>query len=84
MDDGRPETPACLGRPLGAAAAHGADLGRVPHRARARGGRIVLDPGARFLHPGSADEIFPIMGGRFCAVVPGDAFERRLQFRNRG
>ena len=54
------------------------------YRARRAGARIVLDPAALFLHPGSAPEIHPILSGRFYAVVPGTATKRYLQFRNRG
>lgn len=152
-DDGRPETPACLGVLLGTAAEHAADLvgplvvdtdrrdrlsfpvriagrtlfgvdevaarGTLPgfahlfngalvaaalfrrvglpdarffirgdeveflFRTRAHGGRVVLETSARFLHPGSEHEIFPIMRGMFYAVVPGDEFKRYHQFRNR-
>lgn len=54
------------------------------YRARRAGARIMLDPGAPFLHPGSTAEIHPILGGRFYAVVPAGAAKRFLQFRNRG
>ena len=53
-------------------------------RARRARARIVLEPGAAFLHPGSMPEIHPILGGRFYAVVPDTAIKRYLQFRNRG
>ena len=53
-------------------------------RARRAGARIVLDPAAAFLHPGSMPEIHPILGGRFYAVVPATAAKQYLQFRNRG
>lgn len=53
-------------------------------RARRAGAGIVLDTGAAFLHPGSAPEIHPILGGRFYAVVPDGEFKQFHQFRNRG
>jgi rhamnopyranosyl-N-acetylglucosaminyl-diphospho-decaprenol beta-1,3/1,4-galactofuranosyltransferase len=39
---------------------------------------------ARFLHPGSAPEIHPIMFGIFYATVPNSDFKAYHQFRNRG
>lgn len=54
------------------------------HRARRAGVGIVLDTEARFLHPGSAPEIHPILFGRFHAVVPLSADKRFYTFRNRG
>jgi len=53
-------------------------------RARRAGARIVLDPAARFLHPGSQAEIHPILLGRFYAVVPQEKGKQFYQFRNRG
>lgn len=54
------------------------------HRARRAGVSVVLDTEARFLHPGSAPEIHPIMFGLFHAVVPLSADKRFYTFRNRG
>jgi len=54
------------------------------YRARRSGAAIMLATDAHFLHPGSAPEIRPIMGGRFYAVMPDTAFKRGYQFRNRG
>ena len=54
------------------------------YRARRAGARIVLDPGAPFLHPGSQREITPILFGLFYAVVPADPVKQFYQFRNRG
>lgn len=54
------------------------------HRARRAGVSIVLDTEARFLHPGSAPEIHPILFGLFHAVVPLSADKRFYTFRNRG
>ena len=53
-------------------------------RARRAGAGIVLATAAGFLHPGSAPEIHPIMGGRFYAVMPGTEMKQQCQFRNRG
>lgn len=52
-------------------------------RAREARARIVLDPRAQFLHPGSRPEIHPIFGGMFYAVVPTDAAKQFYLFRNR-
>lgn len=54
------------------------------HRARRAGVGVVLDTEARFLHPGSAPEIHPILFGLFYAVVPLSAAKRFYTFRNRG
>jgi rhamnopyranosyl-N-acetylglucosaminyl-diphospho-decaprenol beta-1,3/1,4-galactofuranosyltransferase len=53
------------------------------YRARRAGARIALATGTAFLHPGSAAEIHPILGGAFYATLPADAGKRFLQFRNR-
>ena len=53
------------------------------YRARRAGATVLIDPGAPFLHPGSAPEIHSILGGRFYAVVPGTPEKRFLQYRNR-
>jgi len=53
------------------------------YRARLAGIRIVLDPAARFLHPGSAAEIHPILFGLFYAVVPASPAKQSYLFRNR-
>lgn len=52
-------------------------------RAREARARIVLDPQAQFLHPGSRPEIHPIFGGMFYAVIPIEAVKQFYQFRNR-
>ena len=52
-------------------------------RARRAGLRITLDPAAAFLHPGSHDEIHPILFGEFYAVVPACHSKRFYLFRNR-
>lgn len=52
-------------------------------RARRACAGVVLDGTARFLHPGSAPEIHPIMGGLFYATLPTDPAKQLLQFRNR-
>ena len=54
------------------------------HRAGRDGVGVVLDTEARFLHPGSAPEIHPILFGLFYAVVPLTADKRFYTFRNRG
>ncbi len=53
------------------------------YRARQAGARIVLHTATRFVHPGSAAEIFPIMFGAFYATAPAEGFKRFHQFRNR-
>ena len=53
------------------------------YRARAHGASIELRPEARFLHPSSESEIFPILFGRFYAVVPSSSTKRFYLFRNR-
>ncbi len=53
------------------------------YRARRAGARIVLATGTPFLHPGSAAEIHPILGGAFYATVPVDEGKQFHQFRNR-
>jgi len=53
-------------------------------RVRRAGLLVVTDCRTRFLHPGSEQEIHPILGGRFYAVVPPDSLKRAYQFRNRG
>ncbi len=53
-------------------------------RARRAGLRIVTDSQTAFLHPSSNEEIHPILGGLFYAVVPCDDRKRACQFRNRG
>lgn len=53
-------------------------------RARRAGAVVMLATAAGFLHPGSAPEIHPIMGGRFYAVLPGTEMKQQCQFRNRG
>ncbi len=53
------------------------------YRAQAGGIRIVLDPRARFLHPGSEREIHPILFGLFYAVVPTSPAKQDYLFRNR-
>jgi len=53
-------------------------------RMRRAGLRILTDPFAGFLHPSSAAEIHPILGGRFYAVVPNETIKCFYQFRNRG
>jgi rhamnopyranosyl-N-acetylglucosaminyl-diphospho-decaprenol beta-1,3/1,4-galactofuranosyltransferase len=45
---------------------------------------VRIEIAARFLHPGSAPEIHPIMFGLFYAVDPPTALKRYCQFRNRG
>ena len=52
-------------------------------RARRAGAGVVLDSAARFLHPGSAPEIHPNMGGLFYATLPTSPAKQFLQFRNR-
>jgi rhamnopyranosyl-N-acetylglucosaminyl-diphospho-decaprenol beta-1,3/1,4-galactofuranosyltransferase len=52
-------------------------------RARRAGAGIVLATDAAFLHPGSAAEIHPILGGAFYATLPVEESKRFLQFRNR-
>ncbi len=54
------------------------------YRARRAGAVIVLDTEAAFTHPGSAQDIHPIMFGRYYAVMPSDPVKQALQFRNRG
>ncbi len=53
-------------------------------RARRAGARITLLSAVEFMHPGSAQELHPIMGGLYYAVVPRAAAKRTLQFRKRG
>ncbi len=53
-------------------------------RAKRAGLRVVTDTQTGFLHPSSAAEIHPILGGTFYAVVPCSPFKRHYQFRNRG
>lgn len=53
-------------------------------RARRAGAGIVTVTDAVFLHPDSAGEIHPILGGLFYAVVPASPLKRHHQFRNRG
>lgn len=53
-------------------------------RLRRHGLRVLTDPAVAFLHPGSNQEIRPILGGRFYAVVPDDPVKKFHQFRNRG
>jgi rhamnopyranosyl-N-acetylglucosaminyl-diphospho-decaprenol beta-1,3/1,4-galactofuranosyltransferase len=53
------------------------------YRARRAGARIVLATGTPFLHPGSAAEIHPILGGAYYATLPLDAAKRFHQARNR-
>jgi rhamnopyranosyl-N-acetylglucosaminyl-diphospho-decaprenol beta-1,3/1,4-galactofuranosyltransferase len=52
-------------------------------RTRRAGAGIALATHAAFLHPGSAAEIHPILGGAFYATLPVDEVKRFLQFRNR-
>jgi len=54
------------------------------YRARRHGLRVLIDTAARFLHPSTKGEIFPILGGLFYAAVPGTELKRYYQFRNRG
>lgn len=54
------------------------------HRAVRAGIAVRIGTAARFLHPGSAPEIHPILFGAFYAVVPTGARKRHIQFRNRG
>lgn len=53
-------------------------------RARRRGLHVLIDTAARFRHPSTKGEIFPILGGLFYAVMPGTPMKRYYQFRNRG
>jgi len=53
------------------------------YRARRAGARIVLATGTAFLHPGSAAEIHPILGGAYYATLPVDEGKQFHQFRNR-
>jgi rhamnopyranosyl-N-acetylglucosaminyl-diphospho-decaprenol beta-1,3/1,4-galactofuranosyltransferase len=39
---------------------------------------------ATYLHPDGSDEFKPMLGGRFHAQDPGDAFKRYYTYRNRG
>ena len=54
------------------------------YRARQFGARVILDPMARFRHPGSSAELKPMLGGRYYAVLPSNPLKRRYTFRNRG
>lgn len=53
-------------------------------RARRAGVKIVTDASVGFLHPSSAREIHPILGGRFHATEPLERRKQHCQFRNRG
>jgi rhamnopyranosyl-N-acetylglucosaminyl-diphospho-decaprenol beta-1,3/1,4-galactofuranosyltransferase len=54
------------------------------YRCLRAGLRVGIHTAARFLHPGSAPEIHPIMFGLFYAVVPESELKSYYQFRNRG
>ncbi len=53
-------------------------------RARRASLRIVTDTRVGFLHPACDQEVHPILGGAFYAMVPGEPVKRYCQFRNRG
>ncbi len=53
-------------------------------RALRAGASVLLETDALFLHPGSAPEIHPILGGLYHAVVPACRTKQYYLFRNPG
>ena len=53
-------------------------------RAKKHGAKVVMNTAAKFLHPSSDPEIFPVFWGLFYATYPQQSGKRFYQFRNRG